>query len=104
MKEANVWSYVNIGTGFRYLQDAKMGRRVHGVGNIAFNIDRFLDSLDRLGLKVSLTAWPRISKRRSENRANPSLAFAYQPLDILPARSKAARKLSARARPVPAMS
>lgn len=52
----NVWTYINIGTGFRYLQDAKKGRTIHGDGCIIQNIERFLRHLDDMGLHVTARA------------------------------------------------
>ncbi len=53
MKPINVWSYIKIGTGFRYLQEATKGRPIHGASFVLENINRFLETLDELELHVT---------------------------------------------------
>ncbi len=56
MKSINVWTYIKVGTGFRYLQDATKGRRIHGDSFILENIERFLKMLDDFQLHVTRRA------------------------------------------------
>lgn len=53
MIQKNVWSYIQVGTGFRYLQEAQKGRSLNGGGTILENIERFLNNLADLGLPVT---------------------------------------------------
>lgn len=66
MEAKVVWSYVNIGTGFRYLQDASADRSIHGKGRVLDNIDRFLNSLDSLDLRVTKIAAAKLIEFRNE--------------------------------------
>ena len=73
MKAINVWSYIKIGTGFRYLQEATKGRPIHGESFVLENIKRFLDAVDNLEMHVTGRAakklrglYERLSKK-SEN-------------------------------------
>ncbi len=56
MQAKNVWSYIKVGTGFRYLQEATKGRSIHGNSFVLENIERFLTSLDELELHVTSRA------------------------------------------------
>ncbi len=56
MKPKNVWSYIKIGTGFRYLQEATRGRLIHGKSFVLENIERFLTTLDELEFHVTRRA------------------------------------------------
>ncbi len=56
MKAINVWSYIKIGTGFRYLQEATKGRPLHGESFVLENIKRFLDTLETLEMHVTSRA------------------------------------------------
>lgn len=60
MKSINVWTYIKVGTGFRYLQDATKGRRIHGDSFILENIERFLKVLDDFQLHVTRRASDRL--------------------------------------------
>jgi len=60
VKPINVWTYIRVGTGFRYLQDATKGRRIHGESFILENIERFLKMLDDFGLQVTRRASDRL--------------------------------------------
>lgn len=62
MKPINVWTYIKVGTGFRYLQDATKGRRIHGESFILENIERFLKMLDDFQLHVTNRASDRLRK------------------------------------------
>ena len=56
MRKQNIWKYINLGTGFRYLQEAKKGRDIHGEALITGNIERFAENLEDLGLPVTQRA------------------------------------------------
>jgi len=56
LRKQNIWKYINIGTGFRYLQEAKKGRSIHGDSFILENIERFSENLEELGLPVTSRA------------------------------------------------
>ncbi len=60
MKQIDVWTYIKVGTGFRYLQDATKGRRIHGDSFILENIERFLKILDDFQLHVTRRASVRL--------------------------------------------
>jgi len=66
VKPINVWSYIKVGTGFRYLQDATKGRRIHGDSFILENIARFLKMLDDFQLHVTRRASDRLRRLQEE--------------------------------------
>lgn len=56
MQSKNIWNYIGLGTDFRYLQEARKDRLVHGESYIIGNIERFLNKLEPMGFKVTARA------------------------------------------------
>lgn len=79
MKPVNVWTYIKVGTGFRYLQDATKGRRIHGDSFILENIERFLRALDDFQLHVTRRASDRLrtlQEKLSQKHSDAALSAA----------------------------
>ncbi|MGA2916950.1 hypothetical protein [Methanoregula sp.] len=53
MKSQPISSWINFGTGLRYLQDAQKGYSIEGTSCVLENIDGFLKKLDKFNLKVT---------------------------------------------------
>ncbi len=62
MQAKNVWSYIKVGTGFRYLQEATRGRPLHGTSFVLENIERFLSTLDELEFHVTSRAADKLKR------------------------------------------
>jgi hypothetical protein len=56
MRAESISKYVILGTGYRYLQDAKPGIKIKGHGFILYNIDRIFEKFDELNLFVTKRA------------------------------------------------
>ncbi|MFQ5588398.1 MAG: hypothetical protein ACE5F7_06115 [Nitrospiria bacterium] len=74
MQAKNVWSYIKVGTGFRYLQEATRGRAIHGDNFVLGNIERFLLSLDELELRVTSRAADKLRALRERLSQKGELA------------------------------
>lgn len=61
-----MWSFINIGTCFRYLQEAKKGREFFGSGNISGNAGRLLEYFENLNLHVTRRAAYKLENTISE--------------------------------------
>lgn len=53
MKAEEIWNFIVIGTSLRFLQDCREGTPIHGKSWIVDNIDRFLEYLEKLNLRVT---------------------------------------------------
>jgi hypothetical protein len=62
LKSNNIWKYINLGTGFRYLQEAEEGRSIHGDSVITGNIELFLNNIEAMGFKVTARATYKLKK------------------------------------------
>ncbi|MCJ7545011.1 MAG: hypothetical protein MUP47_10720 [Phycisphaerae bacterium] len=56
MRNAAIWDYIYLGTGYRFLQDVRTGTPIKPDGYVLYNIARVLRSLDDLGLPVTKRA------------------------------------------------
>ncbi|MBA7603553.1 hypothetical protein ES703_10666 [subsurface metagenome] len=66
MEKKSIQGYFFFGTAVRYLQDISTGTNIFGEGYILENINRCLDELDKLGLKVTKIASWKLIKFRDE--------------------------------------
>ena len=65
MLEKPIGWMIYFGTTLRYLQDAP-SRTIKGTGQVLYNIDRFLQSVDELGFTVTRRAASRLSNFREK--------------------------------------
>lgn len=56
MQEESIGSFISFGMCLRFLLDAGQSQPIHGKGQVIENIERFLGTLDGLGLTVSANA------------------------------------------------
>lgn len=66
MRSKPIWDYIFFGTSLRYLQDAKEGWTVHGVGHVLENIDSFFSCLEEFELPVTQRAAYGVAQLRDE--------------------------------------
>ena len=62
MKAKSVYHYFWFGTCVRYLQDAREGHPIHEGSGVVYNIERFFENLDELGLSVTRRAATRCER------------------------------------------
>jgi len=66
MESRSISEYIFFGTALRFLQDAEIGRLVHGSGYILENIDKFFYYLQRFNLPVTDRAAYKLRRFRDK--------------------------------------
>jgi hypothetical protein len=56
VREESIFGYIFFGTALRFLQDAKPGWSINKDGMMTYNLNRFINDLEKLGLLVTATA------------------------------------------------
>src|SRR5579871_5300180 len=79
MKAVPVYQFWMFGTTVRYLQDACVGRRIHGAGMILGNLNTLFRQIEALELRVTERAARELRELQTELRSTESDARLTQP-------------------------
>lgn len=72
MQSVTLYRYWQFGTSFRYLQDAGVGRSIHGASFIVANLEALFRKLDELDLRVTIRAATDLKKLLVDLKATPA--------------------------------